>query len=229
MDAQQFEAILTQLERQTGLLVLIKRQVDDLLTGRQAEARTPEGWPICARHGLPLRPREKQGDTWYSHKVVHPETGEELFCKGRPGNDSPGWDVPGPDEPPAPPAPPPAPPAPAAPTIDPLDIQRPAQAGKPSAQPGRDLGQKSPAAGPGQRPKTQASQAQQRQAVAAPVKAPIAAPVKGDHRQQFYAEAGEAFTAGRIDHHRFNALVGRANNEGWTAALDELRLCLEHA
>ncbi len=53
--------------------------------------RTAEGLPICTRHAVPLRQREKQGDTWYSHSVTDPTTGQILYCKGRPGKDSPGW------------------------------------------------------------------------------------------------------------------------------------------
>ncbi len=55
--------------------------------------KSPEGLPICPRHGEVMRQREKQGDAWYSHKVVNPTTGEISYCKGRPGKDSPGWDV----------------------------------------------------------------------------------------------------------------------------------------
>lgn len=54
--------------------------------------RSPEGLPICPRHGEVLRPREKQGDAWFSHKVVD-ANGEIVYCKGRPGADSPGWDI----------------------------------------------------------------------------------------------------------------------------------------
>jgi hypothetical protein len=52
--------------------------------------RTPEGLPICPRHHVPMREREKQGDRWYSHRVIL-ESGHELWCKGRAGDDSPGW------------------------------------------------------------------------------------------------------------------------------------------
>jgi hypothetical protein len=55
--------------------------------------KSPEGLPICPRHGEVMRQREKQGDAWYSHKVVDPATGEVAYCKGRPGKDSPGWDI----------------------------------------------------------------------------------------------------------------------------------------
>ena len=51
---------------------------------------TPDGIPICPRHGVPMRRREKQGDTWYSHNVG--TDGEELWCRGYPGKDSPGWE-----------------------------------------------------------------------------------------------------------------------------------------
>jgi hypothetical protein len=45
-------------------------------------ARTPDGLPICPRHGVAMAKREKQSDTWFSHRVVHPETAQELFCRG---------------------------------------------------------------------------------------------------------------------------------------------------
>ena len=55
--------------------------------------KTAEGLPLCTRHATPLRQREKQGDTWFSHSVTDPTTGQILYCKGRPGKDSPGWYV----------------------------------------------------------------------------------------------------------------------------------------
>jgi hypothetical protein len=56
--------------------------------------RTPTGDPLCPRHRVVMRLREKQGDTW-SHAVVHPQTGEEVWCRGYDaGPSSPGWGVP---------------------------------------------------------------------------------------------------------------------------------------
>ena len=54
---------------------------------------TPDGLPLCPRHGDVMRKREKQGDTWYSHRVIDPATGEELFCRGYGSKSSPGWNV----------------------------------------------------------------------------------------------------------------------------------------
>lgn len=56
--------------------------------------RTPEGHPLCPRHHVPMRLRQKQGDEWWSHQVVDARTGEELYCRGYAGPSSPGWDVP---------------------------------------------------------------------------------------------------------------------------------------
>ena len=53
-------------------------------------ATTPEGLPICPKHRVPMRKRERQGDTWYSHNAGG--EGEELWCRGYPGKDSPGWE-----------------------------------------------------------------------------------------------------------------------------------------
>jgi hypothetical protein len=53
---------------------------------------TPEGLPICPRHGEPMRKREKQGDTWYSH-TVDDGRGHDLYCRGYKSKNSPGWEV----------------------------------------------------------------------------------------------------------------------------------------
>src|SRR5438552_1590596 len=56
--------------------------------------RTPEGLPLCPKHQVPMRQREKQGDSWYSHQLADPRTGELLYCRGYAGPSSPGWAVP---------------------------------------------------------------------------------------------------------------------------------------
>lgn len=52
--------------------------------------KLPDGTPICPKHREPMKLREKQGDTWYSHKVYDPD-GLELYCRGHAGKNSPGW------------------------------------------------------------------------------------------------------------------------------------------
>lgn len=54
---------------------------------------TAEGLPICPRHGVPMQQRNKQNDVWYSHKMVHPETGETVYCRGYASASSPGYDI----------------------------------------------------------------------------------------------------------------------------------------
>ena len=54
---------------------------------------TAEGLPICPRHGVPMKQRTRQGDIWFSHKMVHPETGETVYCRGYAGASSPGYDL----------------------------------------------------------------------------------------------------------------------------------------
>lgn len=51
---------------------------------------TPDGRPICPKHGVPMKAREKQGDTWYSHNVGTED--KPCYCKGYAGPDSPGWE-----------------------------------------------------------------------------------------------------------------------------------------
>ena len=44
----------------------------------------PDGAPLCLKHGgVIMTRREKQGDQWWSHRVVTPG-GEELYCRGVP-------------------------------------------------------------------------------------------------------------------------------------------------
>jgi len=54
---------------------------------------TAEGLPICPRHGVPMQQRNKQNDLWFSHKMVHPETGETVYCRGYASASSPGYDI----------------------------------------------------------------------------------------------------------------------------------------
>ena len=54
---------------------------------------TPEGLPICPKHNQIMGKREKQGDTWFSHPITDPATGEITFCRGYESKNSPGWSV----------------------------------------------------------------------------------------------------------------------------------------
>ena len=54
---------------------------------------TAEGLPICPRHGVPMQKREKQSDTWFSHKVTDPNSGEVIYCRGYASPSSPGFEV----------------------------------------------------------------------------------------------------------------------------------------
>ena len=51
----------------------------------------PDGTPICPKHNIPMRLRNKQGDEWHSHRVYGPD-GEELWCKGYRDKSSPGYE-----------------------------------------------------------------------------------------------------------------------------------------
>ena len=42
----------------------------------------PDNLPLCLKHGVSIQERNRQGDTWHSHRIVHPATGEELYCRG---------------------------------------------------------------------------------------------------------------------------------------------------
>lgn len=53
---------------------------------------TPEGLPICPKHGEVMKKREKQGDTWHSHNVTG-DDGQTHYCRGYASKNSPGWHV----------------------------------------------------------------------------------------------------------------------------------------
>lgn len=55
--------------------------------------KTPDGTPICPKHGTVMRLREKQGDTWYSHSIHDPATGKDEYCRGYADKSSPGWNI----------------------------------------------------------------------------------------------------------------------------------------
>ena len=42
----------------------------------------PDGSPLYPKHNAVMQKRQMQGDEWYSHKLVHPTTGTELYCRG---------------------------------------------------------------------------------------------------------------------------------------------------
>lgn len=54
---------------------------------------TPDGLPICRKHGAPMKKREKQGETWHSHAAGDDAQGNPIYCKGYQGKDSPGWEL----------------------------------------------------------------------------------------------------------------------------------------
>ena len=54
--------------------------------------RTPDGLPLCPKHGAVMSKREKHGDAWHSHRVLDPHTGAERSCWGYPtGNAGDGY------------------------------------------------------------------------------------------------------------------------------------------
>lgn len=82
------------LDQLLAKLPKIEAQLSE--AGYQANAelsfpKLPDGTPICPKHREPMKLREKQGDTWYSHKVVAAD-GQEHYCRGHAGKNSPGWE-----------------------------------------------------------------------------------------------------------------------------------------
>ena len=50
----------------------------------------PDGWKLCQKHAAPMRPRNKQNQTWHSHNVGTKD--DPCWCKGYKGADSPGYE-----------------------------------------------------------------------------------------------------------------------------------------
>jgi hypothetical protein len=46
--------------------------------GRNSQAETK----VCPVHHVKMRRREKNGQSWWSHKATDPDTGEEYWCRG---------------------------------------------------------------------------------------------------------------------------------------------------
>ena len=56
--------------------------------------KTPSGEPICVRHNAVMVKRQRQGDEWFSHRVIN-ANGEERYCRGyrNPSSESDGYDA----------------------------------------------------------------------------------------------------------------------------------------
>jgi hypothetical protein len=85
MSEQLLEEILLELRA-------VRAELADMKT-RSADGwqRTPEGLPICPKHNVVMAKREKQGDTWYSHKIETPD-GDE-YCRGYATKNGTAWHV----------------------------------------------------------------------------------------------------------------------------------------
>lgn len=92
--AVDFESPDGELAQLLPTLAKIEAQLADAGYQPNAERHYPraaDGTPICPKHGELMRAREKQGDTWYSHRITGPD-GTEHFCRGHAGKSSPGWE-----------------------------------------------------------------------------------------------------------------------------------------
>jgi len=85
------EADLAKLLPTLGKIEAQLTEAGYLANSERLYPRTPDGLPICPKHGEVMSAREKQGDRWHSHKVTAPD-GTEHFCRGHAGKNSPGWD-----------------------------------------------------------------------------------------------------------------------------------------
>ncbi len=94
MENEEINALLFQLIRIADALEAREARQARLAQKTPVFTPTPEGGYLCPRHGVGMQKRQKNNDTWYSHKLTDPKTGEILFCRGYPGMSSEGWQVP---------------------------------------------------------------------------------------------------------------------------------------
>src|ERR687885_603296 len=73
----------------TGASLNDVRKAVRLLPEAGIEPARATAWQTTPE-GAPMRKRERQGDTWYSHNAG--AEGEDLWCRGYPGKDSPGYE-----------------------------------------------------------------------------------------------------------------------------------------
>jgi hypothetical protein len=71
--------VLPKLKDAIGWLAEHGAQPNDYASGNGSEPETH----VCPIHHVAMRRREKQGDVWYSHKAINPDTGEEYWCRGK--------------------------------------------------------------------------------------------------------------------------------------------------
>jgi len=50
--------------------------------GRKGNEQAPDT-KVCPIHHVAMRKRTKNGDTWWSHRAVDPDTGQEYWCRGK--------------------------------------------------------------------------------------------------------------------------------------------------
>lgn len=226
--------VLTALKEQVVLLknlrdelLRVNEKLDQLIKKDHAGSAyqwTPEGLPICPKHGEAMNRREKQGDVWYSHTVTD-EYGEVHYCRGYASKSSPGWEVEsvnGKQETPQD-------------YIDGVDLQDtrlPAVQGSPNDDFEEIARQSRPRAQPirpevgselnehfgprGETPKEQAKPAEPPQQLAEP-----------EARKQFYARGGDAVKNNLLEPQRFNAFMDTGKAEGWNKALALLNAHVE--
>lgn len=76
-----------------GVANMVHRLVQRRYRPSRELTYTAEGLPVCPRHGVPMQKRTKQNDTWFSHKVTDPKSGEVIYCRGYASPSSPGFDI----------------------------------------------------------------------------------------------------------------------------------------
>jgi len=84
---------MSELKSELNEILAVLKRIAAALEKKNATTwqRTPDGKPICPKHGEVMVKREKQGDTWWSHTVVNQATGEKSYCRGYATKNGPGW------------------------------------------------------------------------------------------------------------------------------------------
>jgi len=187
---------ISQADRMTATLISLGYRP---ATTGDTWQRTSEGLPICPKHGEVMPQREKQGDTWHSHRVVDEATGEVTYCRGYATKNGGGWLV---------------------------DARAPATSPQPAVRSSTATNGDAEDSSSSAMPQHQAippaiDETAQREEELNPHKAHTQNP-----RQVVCKISGDAIRAGRVAFDKVNELTKLANTDGWGAALAGLQAAM---
>lgn len=74
--------LLTWIKDHNGTPPTMRTTGPDTQAGPQAGPTVPAQSEICPIHHVRMSARTRNGETWYSHKAIRPDTHAEYWCRG---------------------------------------------------------------------------------------------------------------------------------------------------